>query len=616
MVDYNVSSAATGNKALTAMPWLDYASTAIPTSHTLILWWAQYLWLTDGNFRTAFQRVGSHFITSIQFPELDADEENAFKDLFTKHLNYRRELQSCADDYLCFGNLFVSIYLPFKRVLICKKCYFEQPIEQCAYGVEFHDRGVTWKRKESCHICGDTKDFNCVDRKDADISKVRLHRYSPFEIELAFNRHSQKKVIYWKIPQQEREDIKRGAKIHIETTPMVILDAVAMNGDVELSDESVFHLDETIVSGMETRGWGVPRSVSNFRTAWLMQTINRADQAICLDYTLGMRIFSPGMPAGSVQDPMQAQNMGQFVSHVQTMVKRHRADPATYHTAPYPVNYQFAGGEGQNLLPADKLKFRHQEYLNAIGIPLEYHSMTLSAQAAPMALQLFENTWQAIPAMYNQILNWIVKVCARNFDLEATNVVMQKTTIAFDEARKQILAQLMSANQVSPETALEPLGINAGDEVKKVFKHQKMVAKEQAKADEEAQDDQEMAASKQLNAAPGPSSLMQQQQQAGAQAAQTAGGMGGVAGMGGPGGGGQSSSTIQGMSDQAEQIAGQLVSMPEYDRKQQLKSIRESNRDLHALVTSKMEKIRQQAASQGQQQLLAAPPAGGAPPAQ
>ncbi len=173
----------------------------------------------------------------------------------------------------------------------------------------------------------------------------------------------------------------------------------------------------------------------------------------------------------------------------------------------------------------------------------------------------------------------------------------------------------MSANQVSPETALEPLGINAGDEVKKVFKHQKLVAKEQEKADEEAQEDQEMATAKQLNAAPGPSSLAQQQQ-AGAQAAQTAGGMGGMPGMGGPGGGGQSSTTIQGMSDQADQIAGQLVSMPEYDRKQQLKSIRESNKDLHSLVTSKMEKIRQQAASQGQQQMLAPPPAGGAPPAQ
>ncbi len=70
------------------------------------------------------------------------------------------------------------------------------------------------------------------------------------------------------------------------------------------------------------------------------------------------------------------------------------------------------------------------------------------------------------------------------------------------------------------------------------------------------------------------------------------------------------------MSDQAQSMAQQLVSMPELDRKQQLKSIREGNPSLHALVMSAMDKIRQSASSQGQQQLLAPPAAGGAPPAQ
>ena len=70
--------------------------------------------------------------------------------------------------------------------------------------------------------------------------------------------------------------------------------------------------------------------------------------------------------------------------------------------------------------------------------------------------------------------------------------------------------------------------------------------------------------------------------------------------------------TLTGMSEQAEAIAMQLVQMPEYDRKQQLKALREGNKDLHGLVTAKMEEIRSQAASQGQQQMLA--PAPGGPP--
>ncbi len=383
MNDFNGSLVTSGSGGLSSrklapLPWLDYSTSQVPISHTLIIWWALYLWLSDGTYRTAMQRVASHFITSVQFPDLESDEESEWQDLFQKQFNYRRELSSCADDYLAFGNLFISMYLPFKRVLICKKCYFEQPIQKVQYQLELHDKGLAWKRKHSCPQCGDTHDFDCKDRKDPDISKVRLNRYSPFEIELAFNRHSQRKDIFWKIPNQQRENIRRGARIHIDDTPMAVLEAVAMNGDVLLDEESVFHLDETVVSGMETMGWGVPRSISNFRLAWLMQTTNRADQAIAMDYTLGMRIFSPGMPAGGAMDPMQVQSMDKFVHHVQGMVAKHRNDPATYHTAPYPMNYQFAGGEGQNLLPADKLKFRHQEFLNALGIPLEYHAMTLS----------------------------------------------------------------------------------------------------------------------------------------------------------------------------------------------------------------------------------------------
>ncbi len=601
----------TGKNTRFQIPWLDYGSTAVPDSHEMILWWALYLWLCDGNYRQAFQRVADHFITTIQFPELESDEENAYKDLFLKHLNYRRELKACADDYLCFGNLFVWLYLPFIRTLICRQCGTERTIKTMRgkYDLQFHDTGVMWTRKESCPKCHDHRPYICKDRADPDISRVRLNRLSPFNVQMAMNPFSQRKEIYWKIPNKIREDVRSKVPIYIEDSPLEFLEAVAMNGDIKFDAESVLHCDETSVSGLETNGWGVPRAISNFRAAWLQQTTNRADQAIALDYTLGMRIFSPAESSGQ-KDPMQTAGMQKFVQNMAKIIDVHRNDPATFHTAPYPLNYQFCGGEGENLLPPDKLKFRHQEFLNQLGIPLEYHQMNLTTQAAPMALRLFEAAWQGMPALYNQILAWMVKVTARRFGHEETPVVMQRTTIADDAIRKQVLIQLMAANQISPQTALEAFGIDSSDEAKKVFKHQDAVAKLQKEHDEKAQEEQEMAATSMLTAAPTPSAMAAQAQgqQQGAQP-----------GMGGVGGGipaaPQGSSTIQGMSDQAEQIATQLASMQDYDRKQQLTALRESNPDLHALVKAKLEKVRSQAASQGQQMLLQPPAAGGAPPA-
>ena len=613
MPSLTVPSQGNGATQQLQIPWLDYASTVVPTNHELILWWAQYLWLTDGNFRTAFQRVAEHFITTVEFPELDEDEESEFKDLFFKHLNYRRELKAAGDDFLAYGNVFISIYLPFNRHLACKKCAFEQPIKHLLYTVELDSKhGVTWKRKKPCPVCGDIQDFDLKDRKDPDISKVRLVRYSPFEIEIAMNHFSQRKDIFWKLPNDVRSDIQSKARIHIEDTPIEVLEAVARNGRLLFDPDMVFHCDETIVSGMRTRGWGLPRSVSNFRAAWLQQTINRADQAIAADYTLGIRMISPSQQA--VVDPMLSEGMDSFVAGIQNIINTHRTEPMSYHTAPYPVNYQFMGGEGKDLLPADKLKFRQQEFLNQCNIPLEYHQMTLSTQAAPMALRLFEAAWASIPSMYTSVLQWIARAVARNFGLEETEVQVQRSTIADDQERKNILMQLMSANQISPQTALAPLGIEAAKEARKTFKYQDFIAKLTQEQQDKQMKDQEMGAVSALTGQPTPSMMMQQQQQAGgAGGAPPPGTPQGGAPAGGVPGQGAQGGTLQQMADQAEQIATQLVQMPEFDRKAQLKALREGNKDLHALVTSKMTELRRSAASQGQQQLLAPQPGGAQP---
>jgi hypothetical protein len=268
-------------------------------------------------------------------------------------------------------------------------------------------------------------------------------------------------------------------------------------------------------------------------------------------------------------------------------------------------------------MPPEKLKFRQQEFLNMLGIPVEYHNMSLSTQAAPMALRMFESFWQTIPAFYNNILSWIVDTLTRVYSLEPTKVVMQKTTIADDAERKNVLLQLMSANQISPQTALQPFGVDAYDEARKVKSQEKFVAKLQEESDEEEMRKQEMGALSGMVAQPGPAAMMQQQQMAAGGGDPAMGGMPpigtpmGGAPAGGMPGQGSTPTSLSEMSEQAQAIAQQLVSMDEYSRKQELKALREGNKDLHALVRKYMEDVRSQARSQGGQMLLAQ--GGGAP---
>lgn len=601
-----------GNRGLPS-PWLDYATITVPESHSQILWWAQYLWLMDGNFRSAMERVAAHFMTEIEFPDIEGDEESKWKELFGKKLNYRRELLACCHEYLCYGNALTSLYLPFRRFLKCQGCSLEQPISEVDYNLDFTDQDpyLIWRRTRKCFKCGDTGPYECQDRRDPDLGGIKVLRYWPEEIELAYNRWSGKKLFFWKVSELDRRDITTKARIHIDSTPLEVLQAVAVNGRLEFDDEMMHHATEPTLTGLQTKGWGLPRSIANFRTAWLQQLVNKADQAVAIDYTLGMRVISPSPTPGGT-DPMQTSGMQAFAARIGAMVTEHRANPASYHTSPFPLEYKFMGGEGAALIPPDKLKFRQQEFLNQMGVPLEYHQMTLTAQGAPMAMRLFESYWQSIPALYNELLGWMVNVIGQTYGLEPTTVRIQRSALADDQMYRQVVLQLMAANQISAQTALQPYGIDATNEVQKVLKHQQMVQRLTAEYDEQAQKQQELGALKGLTANATPSALAAQQQQAaqGAMSGAPPAGvpMGGMPGGGMPGQQNQTPQSLQQLSAQADQIAQQLAPMPEYDRKQQLKALRESNKDLHALVTAALEDVRGQAASQGQAMLLSGQP--------
>ena len=62
---------------------------------------------------------------------------------------------------------------------------------------------------------------------------------------------------------------------------------------------------------------------------------------------------------------------------------------------------------------------------------------------------------------------------------------------------------------------------------------------------------------------------------------------------------------------EAEQMAQQLLLMPELQRKQMLTQIRKSDETLHALVMAKLDQLRRSAASQGQAMVLQQAAAGG-----
>ena len=592
-----VPSAAPGAD-LNLQPWLDYATVAVPDNHLAVLWWAEYMWVSNDSYRMAMSRIADHFLTEIDFPELDTDEENDYRDLFSNEIGYRMSFKAVAEECLAYGSVIATVHQPFFRRMVCQGCGREEPIQRAKPKLKMTAQApfLHWQKTKPCPGCQSMSPYKCVDRPNPDLKKIKIIRHTPRDVDMAYNPFTDAREVSLKPNTQYFADLRTCSDIYARDTPVELLEAAAQHRRFTFEEDSVLVVTLPTLSGIHMRGWGMPASIASFRTAWLYQMYNKADQAVAADYTLGMRMISPAPTKGGA-DPIQLKSTTNFAENMKAVIKNHRKDPTRMYIVPHAMEYQFMGGEGANLIQPEKLKFRQQEFLNGMGVPAEFYQMNLSVQAAPMALRLFENAWQIIPALYNQLLNFIMAQVADVMNLKPQRAVMRRTTIADDSERKAILGQLMAANQISAQTFLEAFGINAYAEVRKVYRQQAYTQKIQTEFQEKALKDQEMGVMQQLTAAPSPSMLAQQQQPPSGPGANMVGS--GPAGQAGAPGGG-----LLEMGEQAEQMAQQLLPMDETSRKQQLKALRDSDKNLHALVTSALERLRSQARSQGGQQVI------------
>jgi hypothetical protein len=411
---------------------------------------------------------------------------------------------------------------------------------------------------------------------------------------IEYNPFSHDVVYRYRIPEDVKNKVKEGNKFFLRTLPWEVVKAIKEDKLFKFHDDKLFHMREEALAGMKMVGWGLPRMLPIFKQAYYVQVLKRYNEALAMDYIVPMRVVTP-VAQSKMSDPVLHQNLGSSKRQFMGMVKEHRKDPASWHFLPFPINYQALGMEGAQMATHELIDTATDEMLNASGVPAELYRGSLSVQAAPMALRLFQQTWPQLTSNFNNWLTWLVRQVAAVKNWEPATARLTSVTLADDIEKKQVLLQLAAGNQVSRQTAFAPWGIDVRDERDRIYEEQA----QDSEADKEFQKKEQDRAEMEEQIA-----SMGQPPAAGAPMGQGAP-MGGMPGMGGGGGGAPSGMhTPQDMMMQAEQIAGQLLSMPDAERKRQLHEIKKADEALHALVMSKIEKMRYDAQQQGGQMLL------------
>jgi hypothetical protein len=146
-------------------PFLDIASTAIPTNYRSALYWSEYIFNTFGTYRMAMERVISYFLTDVEVSKASDDETEKWTDFLSGDtLDVRQIIQSKLRNRECYGNDFSSIIRPFIRFLACPKCGYMAPLREVSNNRVF---GFKYKQAEpeqafhaTCPVCKTGAGYN------------------------------------------------------------------------------------------------------------------------------------------------------------------------------------------------------------------------------------------------------------------------------------------------------------------------------------------------------------------------------------------------------------------------------------------------------------------------
>ncbi len=603
-------------------PFSDVASMSMPESMGEALKWCEYIFMSNGVYRQACDRIVSYFITDIEVLGDDRDEKSKFQDFLRDNLGVHNLLHTVGMDYLCYGNSFISVIAPIRRYLSCPKCGLELPLRKVFNEPIFEFKWKKFEFMAKCPKCKHNGKWNHIDRRAVEEENLVIKRWSPHEIELLWDPLTDDVSYIWKIPEDYRKQVRDGTLFHLERANWEIIQAVKDDQSLRFDKDVIYHMKEDALAGVQNRGWGISRVLANFRQAYYVQVLHRYNEAIALDYVIPFRVITPVPKSGPAElgDPALTMDLGGFVNRVDRMLRRRRSDPAGWNVLPFPLQYQALGGDANQLVPYQLMEIGRDDLLNAVGVPVEMYKGTLSLTTAPAALRLFESSWSHLVHNFNSFLNNLVDKIAQLLSWNPVDVRLQRVTHADDLNRQMAKLQLMMGQQVSQTTGLKSVGMDFEEETRRKLEEEQFLAEETAKMQARME---QMAAMEQMAPPVGA-----------AQPPGMGGGMpGGQPGMppgGAPMGGappgqpapagpagaavGQFASaqplqpnvpvTPEEMMARANELAQQFMALPETQRKSELIRLKRSDPTMHSLVTSIMDDIRQQAQTQGQQMVL------------
>lgn len=443
------------NNASHPNPMFDYLTGFVPRKLKDLFKWSEYLSVNSAHIYAVVRKFGEYPITTVQYETTSESERERHKDLFEKTLRIKGFLTKVSFDKYVYGNVFISLYEPFKRELICKHCKTHIDISVADYTFDLDK--LLWKLRKcpSCERSGiaDQQDTKLVDKK-----KLVLIRWDPKLIDIDHNPITGHSVYYYQIPRNIIQQVRSGNKNLIDHMPIEILRAMQRKKTFRFAEGQLYHMRTVGPAGVEAH-WGMPPITSAIKNFLFAATLRKANEAIALEHITPFRIITPKAGSGN-GDPITTINLQQLRDEYNKAYREFRRDPLYQFFSPAPIEVINHGGEGRALLTLGEVQEAEKNVVLSFGVPMEFLSGGLGQTRGEITLRMIENQLQTHIEELNDLIQWIEDKVSAFLNWQNIEVKLKDFKMVDDVENKNMLAQLWQAGKLDDTTMYESLNLD------------------------------------------------------------------------------------------------------------------------------------------------------------
>lgn len=555
-------------------PMFDFLTGFVPRKLKDLFRWTEYLYYNSPHIFAALTKLSDYIITDIAFKTDALSLRQSYDKLMVQQLRIKPVLKACARDRMVYGNVFVSLYMPFKRLLRCEGCHAVWDINHLD-SYDYNMKKAVFKF--NCNTCGAASRVKLEDVKDIKIKKperINIIRWDPKLMDLDYNPVTGQTEYYYNIPDYLRSKIDKGDSSAINALPKGILDAARDEKRVfKFQRDKIFHMKVDAPAGIDT-AWGFPILTSTLKQFYYTQVLRKANEAIALDHLVPFRVLHPAQTSGS-NDPVQKISMDRWVEETKRNLRQWRRDPLHIQFAPVALGVTQMGGQGRTLMTLGEVEKSEDNIIAGMGVPREFLFGGLSYTGSSVTLRMLENQLLAHSADLTDLLQWITDQVGAYMGWE--NVEAEITNFKFiDDVQQKSMALQANAQYdiMSKRTVAEMFSVDLDDE------------RQQKK--QEVLDDVRLQSEIDMEVQQLQTSLAQQAQ---AESVQGAG----------------LEYDQQAVVAQADQLVEQFMQLDEGMRRSQLMALQSEDLVMYAVVVERLQTMQnqmtQEAKSQAQQQM-------------